>query len=111
MGYKRYYIYLLSNKRRTVLYTGVSNDLHRRIWQHKQHVIPGFTKKYNCEQLVHFEVFDEVTDAIAARNKSRDGRAPRKMRSLPRRILNGPISLQTGIAKKVRILRRLRGSG
>jgi putative endonuclease len=65
MGYKRYYVYLLCNKRRSVLYTGMCNDLIRRTWQHKTGAIPGFTKTYNCDQLVHFEEFDEVTDAIA----------------------------------------------
>ena len=65
MSYKSYYVYLLGNKRQTVLYTGVTNDLLRRVWEHKQHAIPGFTKKYNCDQLFHFEEFDEVVAAIA----------------------------------------------
>jgi putative endonuclease len=64
MGYKRYYVYLLSNKRKTVLYTGMCNDLVRRAWEHKTGAVPGFTKKYNCDRLVHFEEFDEVTDTI-----------------------------------------------
>jgi len=64
MGYKRYYVYLLANRRKTVLYTGMCNDLRRRIWEHKHGVFPGFTKKYNCDQLVHFEEFDEVVDTI-----------------------------------------------
>src|ERR1051325_166459 len=65
MGYKRYYVYLLSNKRKTVLYTGMCNDLRRRAWEHKTGAVPGFTKKYNCDQLVHCEESDEVTDTIA----------------------------------------------
>lgn len=65
MGYKRYYVYLLTNRHKTVLYTGVTNDLPRRVWQHKRHAIAGFTAKYNCEYLVHFEEYDEVNDAIA----------------------------------------------
>ena len=65
MGQNRYYVYLLTNRRKTVLYTGVTNDLARRVWQHKQHAIAGFTSKYNCDEFVHFEEFDEVSDAIA----------------------------------------------
>jgi len=48
-----YFVYMLTNKNKTVLYTGVMNSLERRIWQHKQHEIPGFTKKYNCDRLVY----------------------------------------------------------
>jgi putative endonuclease len=59
-----YFVYLLTNKNKTVLYTGVTNSLERRIWQHKQHEFPGFTKKYNCDRLVYFEDYSEVTDAI-----------------------------------------------
>ena len=65
MGYKQYWVYLLTNQRRTVLYTGVTNSLEIRIWQHKHKTIPGFTKRYNCDQLVHFEEYDEIEQAIA----------------------------------------------
>ena len=67
MGYKRYYVYLLANRRKTVLYTGMCNDLRRRIWEHKHGVFPGFTKKYNCDQLVHFEEFDARRQAAPSR--------------------------------------------
>ena len=60
-----YFVYLLTNKNKTVLYTGVTNSLQRRVWEHKRHEIPGFTKKYNCDRLVYFEEFHEVRDAIA----------------------------------------------
>jgi putative endonuclease len=59
-----YYVYILSNKRGT-LYTGVTNDLERRIYQHKNKLIEGFTKKYNITRLVYFESTDDVTAAIA----------------------------------------------
>ncbi len=55
----------MANPRKTVLYTGVTNSLERRVWEHKQKLISGFTKKYNCEWLVHFEVFDGIEQAIA----------------------------------------------
>jgi putative endonuclease len=48
-----------------VLYSGVTNDLNRRVWQHKQKKIKGFTEKYNVTELVYFELFDDVALAIA----------------------------------------------
>ncbi len=44
---RSFYVYILTNKNKTVLYTGFPNSLERRVWEHKQHAIPGFTKKYN----------------------------------------------------------------
>jgi len=61
---KEYYVYIMSNKRGT-LYTGVTNDLEQRIYQHKNKLIEGFTKRYNISQLVYFESSDDVTAAIA----------------------------------------------
>ena len=61
-----FYIYLLTNSHKNVLYIGVTNSLERRIWEHKHHhLIPGFTAKYNCQFLVYYEMFDRVIDAIA----------------------------------------------
>ena len=61
----QYYVYLLTNKHQTVLYAGVTNDLGRRMWEHKNRVVPGFTSRYNIDRLMYFEVFRDVTDAIA----------------------------------------------
>ena len=60
---KEYYVYIMSNKRGT-LYTGVTNDLEQRVYQHKNKLIEGFTKRYNITQLVYFESSDDVTTAI-----------------------------------------------
>ena len=60
-----YYVYILTNKRHTVLYTGLTNDLTRRVFEHKQKLVRGFTKKYNVDKLVYFEVFDFIDLAIA----------------------------------------------
>jgi putative endonuclease len=60
-----YYVYLLTNINNTVLYTGITNDLERRCFEHKKKKIKGFTKKYNVEKLVYFEKFDFVDMAIA----------------------------------------------
>ena len=61
----QYYVYMVTNRWKNVLYTGVTNSLERRIWQHKHGEIRGFTKKYNCAFLVYFEIFERVEQAIA----------------------------------------------
>jgi putative endonuclease len=60
----RYFVYILSNRSRT-LYIGVTNDLVRRIYEHKNKLVEGFTKTYNITQLVYFEETSNVRDAIA----------------------------------------------
>ena len=60
-----YYVYILTNTHHTVLYTGVTNDLERRCFEHKQKKIKGFTQKYNVDKLVYFERFDFIDLAIA----------------------------------------------
>jgi putative endonuclease len=62
---RQYFVYILTNKYNTVLYIGVTNNLERRILEHKQKQIPGFTKKYNCTKLVYFEETNDVISAIA----------------------------------------------
>ena len=59
-----YYVYLLTNANNTVLYTGVTNDLERRCYEHKKKLVEGFTKKYNVDKLVYFEIFDLIDMAI-----------------------------------------------
>ena len=60
----RYYVYILSNATRR-LYVGMTTDLERRVFQHKNKLIPGFTSKYNIDWLVHFEETSDVHTAIA----------------------------------------------
>ncbi|NMB92176.1 MAG: GIY-YIG nuclease family protein [Parcubacteria group bacterium] len=60
----QYYVYILTNKNNTVLYTGVTNDLIRRVYEHKNKLIPGFTMKYNICKLVYYETYDNIEDAI-----------------------------------------------
>jgi len=59
-----YFIYILSNSSHTVLYTGVTNDLVRRTFEHKKKITGGFTSKYNVDKLVYFEKFDFIDLAI-----------------------------------------------
>ncbi len=60
-----YYVYILTNKTYAVMYIGVTNDLHRRLYEHKNEQIEGFTKKYHIHKLVYFEEYSEINDAIA----------------------------------------------
>jgi putative endonuclease len=60
-----YYVYILTNTHHAVLYTGVTNDLERRCFEHKQKKIKGFTQRYNVDKLIYFEQFDFIDLAIA----------------------------------------------
>ena len=60
-----YYVYILTNSYHNVLYTGVTNDLERRCYEHKKKIVKGFTQRYNVDKLVYFEVFDSIDQAIA----------------------------------------------
>ena len=59
-----YYTYMMTNYTNRVLYTGVTNDLERRVREHKSGLIPGFTQKYHCKKLVYFESFSDAEQAI-----------------------------------------------
>ena len=61
---KNYYVYIMANASRT-LYTGATNNLERRVLEHRRKLIPGFTARYNINRLVHFEVFGDIRTAIA----------------------------------------------
>jgi putative endonuclease len=60
-----YYVYIMTDPSHTVLYTGVTNDLHRRVFEHKHHLLPGFTSRYNAIYLVYLEATPNVSAAIA----------------------------------------------
>ncbi len=60
-----YHVYLLASRRYGTLYLGVTNDLVRRVWEHKTKLLPGFTARYGIDRLVWFEPYSDVTAAIA----------------------------------------------
>ena len=60
-----YYVYILTTKENTTLYIGVTNDLKRRVFEHRKGQIASFTKKYNVHKLVYFEEYSEINAAIA----------------------------------------------
>ena len=61
---KTYYVYILASKRNGTLYIGVTNDLARRVWEHREGLVPGFTKTYGVKLLVYYETFDDINAAI-----------------------------------------------
>jgi putative endonuclease len=75
-----YYVYILSNRHNSVLYTGVTNDLERRCFEHKQKKIRGFTQKYNIDKLVYYEIFDHIDLAIAREKQIKGYSRARKNR-------------------------------
>ena len=64
-GMKTYFVYITTNRKYGVLYTGMTNSLFHRVNQHKQKKIPGFTKRYNLTRLVYYEETNDVSEAIA----------------------------------------------
>jgi putative endonuclease len=61
---KQYYVYILASKRNGTLYIGVTNELKRRVVEHKDKLVDGFTKRYNVSILVHYELYPDVRNAI-----------------------------------------------
>ncbi|MBQ8443004.1 MAG: GIY-YIG nuclease family protein [Bacteroides sp.] len=80
-----YWVYILSNNSRSVLYIGITNDLHRRFLEHKNGVTEGFTKKYRCHILLYYESFTDIKEAIA-REKELKGWSREKKENLIRSI-------------------------
>ena len=75
----QYYVYLMANPRKTVLYTGVTNDLIRRVWQHREQQDHGFTHRYHCTNLVFYEIFRDPYTAITREKQIKAGSRGRKI--------------------------------
>ena len=69
----QYYIYIMTNKRNTVIYTGIANDLKRKVYEHKEKLAEEFIKKYNTTKLVYYEVFEDVENAILREKQIKGG--------------------------------------
>ncbi len=76
---KQYYVYIMTNQYNTVLYTGVTNDLKRRVYQHKVGLGGRFTSKYRVTKLVYYEVFDSPLDAIRREKQIKGGSRQKKI--------------------------------
>ena len=73
-----YYVYILTNKYNTVVYTGVTNNLERRLYEHRNHFVDGFTKRYNLNKLVYFETTSDVDSAIEREKQIKGWKRDRK---------------------------------
>jgi putative endonuclease len=78
MRVKSYYVYILTNRSKT-LYAGFTSNLEQRIWQHKNHVFGGFTDRYHIDTLVYFETYSSVHRAIAREKEIKGWTRARKM--------------------------------
>ncbi|MFH1766946.1 MAG: GIY-YIG nuclease family protein [Patescibacteria group bacterium] len=79
MEEKLYCVYILTNKTNRVLYIGVTGNLKKRIWEHKEKLVPGFTTKYNITKLVYFEVFSDIYEAITREKQLKAGSRQKKI--------------------------------
>ena len=75
---KHYYVYLIANRTNTVLYTGVTNDLKRRCFEHKEKLVKGFIAKYNIVKLMYYEVFEDAANAISKEKQLKSGSLQKK---------------------------------
>jgi putative endonuclease len=79
-----YFVYILANRRNGTLYVGLTSDLARRVFEHQQGAIPGFTKKYGVKLLVYFEQHEEIGAAIARENAMKKWRRAWKLELIER---------------------------
>ena len=73
------YVYIITNKYRKILYTGVTTNLIRRAWQHREGELGKFSRKYKTRILVYYEVFDDILNAIAREKQIKDGSRQKKI--------------------------------
>ncbi|MGH7900632.1 MAG: GIY-YIG nuclease family protein [Thermodesulfobacteriota bacterium] len=76
---QQYYVYIMTNKNNTVLYAGVTSDLKRRVYEHKGKLVDGFTKKYNLNKLVYYEVLEDIHTAISREKQIKAGSRQKKI--------------------------------
>ena len=79
MNKQSYYVYIMTNTENGTLYTGVTNDLVRRVYEHKNKLFDGFTKKYELNKLVYYKVYDNIETAIAREKQLKGGSRKRKL--------------------------------
>jgi putative endonuclease len=77
---RQYYVYILASRRNGTLYTGVTSNLVQRIWQHKQGLVEGFSKKYSVKKLVYFEVHGSAESAISREKQIKKWRRAWKLK-------------------------------
>jgi putative endonuclease len=75
---KDFFVYMMTNRTRGVLYTGVTNDLQRRVWEHGNGTVKGFTKQYKLDRLVYYENYGDIRDAITREKEIKGWRREKK---------------------------------
>lgn len=88
MDLKRYFVYIITNTYNTVFYTGITNDLIRRTFEHKNKLADGFTKKYNLWKLIYFEEFSDVREALNREKQIKDYRREKKLKLIKKQNPN-----------------------
>lgn len=76
---KEFCVYIMTNKHHTTLYTGITSDLYKRVWEHKNNVVKGFTYKYNLHYLVYFECAGTFEESLARENQIKGGSRKKKI--------------------------------
>ena len=76
---KNYYIYIMTNKNNTVHYTGITNDLKKGVYEHREKMVKGFTRRYNITKLVYYEVLRDVRSAILREKQIKGGSRGKKI--------------------------------
>ena|SRR3989344_367703 len=77
---KKSYVYILANITNRVLYIGVTSNLVKRVWEHKQKLVKGFTDKYNIDKLVYYETFEDINEAIKREKHLKGGSREKKLK-------------------------------
>ena len=75
---KQYFVYILTNKSNKVLYAGVTNNLIRRVYEHKNKLVKGFTYNYNVTKLVYYEIYNDIRDALQREKQIKGGSRSKK---------------------------------
>ncbi|MBA3544384.1 MAG: GIY-YIG nuclease family protein [Chthoniobacterales bacterium] len=107
---KAYFVYMMSNRSRVVLYTGVTNDLARRVWEHQNGTIKGFTKQYRLTTLVYHETYGDINQAIDREKQIKSWRRSKK-NALVETLNPKWDDLSPTLDPQREVPRRLRGSG
>ena len=81
---KQFYVYIMANDSNTVTYTGVTGNIKRRVYEHKEKFVEGFTKRYNIDKLVYYEIFGDVINAITREKQIKGGSRNSKTKLIER---------------------------
>mgnify|MGYP000922366188 FL=1 len=79
---KKFYVYILSSFQNKVLYIGVTSDLIKRVWEHKNKLVEGFTKKYNVDRLVYYEIYESAERAITREKNMKEWKREWKIKRI-----------------------------